>query len=114
MSEDWMSGTSEQGARQPATCQPVDLGPMPVWDLRDLYAGPQSEEVQADLKKAAAEASRIKKTYEGKLAGLAREGAPFGEAIAAYEVLSDTLGKLGAYAGLLYASDRSNSEHARF
>jgi oligoendopeptidase F len=108
-----MSGTNEQGlptAASPAT----DLGAMPVWNLADLYPGPHSEEIQADLKMAAAEAKRIKAAYEGKLAALARDGAPFGEAIAAYEALSDTLGKLGSYAGLLYASDRSNPEHARF
>ena len=109
-----MSGTNEQGVRQTAASQRADLGPMPVWDLGDLYPGPQSDAVAADLAKAAAEAKRIKETYEGKLAGLAKAGAPFGEAIAAYEALSDTLGKLGAYAGLLYASDRSNPEHARF
>ena len=109
-----MSGTNEQGVRQTAASQRADLGPMPVWDLGDLYPGPQSDAVPADLAKAAAEAKRIKETYEGKLAGLAKAGAPFGEAIAAYEALSDTLGKLGAYAGLLYASDRSNPEHARF
>ncbi|HEY1245385.1 MAG TPA: M3 family oligoendopeptidase [Hyphomicrobiaceae bacterium] len=109
-----MSGTNEQSLRQPAAPQPADLGPMPVWDLRDLYPGPQSDAVQADLKTAAAEAKGINERYEGKLAALAKEGAAFGEAIAAYEALTDTLGKLGAYAGLLYASDRSNPEHARF
>jgi oligoendopeptidase F len=109
-----MSATIEQSLRQPAAAQPADLGPMPAWDLRDLYPGPQSEAVQADLKKAAAEAKRIRERYEGKLAALANEGAALGDAIAAYEALTDTLGKLGAYAGLLYASDRSNPEHARF
>jgi oligoendopeptidase F len=87
---------------------------MPVWDLRDLYPGPQSEAVQADLNKAAAEARRFKEQYEGRLAALAKDGAPFAEAIAAYERLTETLGRLGAYAGLLYAADRSNPEHARF
>jgi oligoendopeptidase F len=109
-----MSGTSEHSLRPAAASQPTDLGPMPVWNLSDLYPAPQSEEVQADLRKAAAEAKRIKETYEGKLAAMARDGEPFAEAIADYEALSDTLGKLGSYAGLLYASDRSNAEHARF
>jgi oligoendopeptidase F len=108
-----MSATSEQSLQQPAPAKP-DLGPMPVWDLRDLYPGPQSPEIDGDLKAAAAGAKAIKERYEGKLAALAKEGAPFGEAIAAYERLNDTLGKLGSYAGLLYASDRSNPEHARF
>src|SRR5262249_36611648 len=109
-----MSATNEQSPRQTAAPQPADLGPMPVWDLRDLYPGPQSAEVAADLEKAATEAKRFKATYEGKLATLAKEGAPFGEAIAAYERLSETLGKLGSYAGLLYAADRADPEHARF
>jgi oligoendopeptidase F len=87
---------------------------MPVWDLRDLYPGPQSKEVEADLKQAAAEAKRFKERYEGKLHALAKAGAPFGEAIAAYERLSETMGKLGSYAGLLYAADRGDAEHARF
>jgi oligoendopeptidase F len=97
-----------------ATKEPTDLGPMPVWNLADLYPGPQSNEVEDDLKTAAADAKRFKETYEGKLAAMAREGAPFGEAIAAYERLSETMGKLGSYAGLLYAADRANPEHARF
>jgi oligoendopeptidase F len=87
---------------------------MPVWDLSDLYPGPQSKEVEADLKQAAAEAKRFKAGYEGKLSALAREGTPFGEAIAAYERLTETMGRLGSYAGLLYAADRANPEHARF
>jgi oligoendopeptidase F len=109
-----MSATSEQSMRQTAVSRAADLGPMPVWDLRDLYPGPQSEAVAADLEKAAAEAKRFRESYEGKLAALANEGAPFGEAIAAYERLSETLGKLGSYAGLLYAADRADPEHARF
>jgi oligoendopeptidase F len=109
-----MSATKEQTWRQPAASEATDLGPMPVWDLGDLYPAPQSNEVAADLKQAAADARRFKETYEGKLSALAKEGAPFGEAIAAYERLSETMGRLGSYAGLLYAADRANPEHARF
>ncbi|HEX5958151.1 MAG TPA: M3 family oligoendopeptidase [Hyphomicrobiaceae bacterium] len=109
-----MSAMNDQSLRPAAPPQATDLGPMPVWDLRDLYPGPASPEVQADLDNAAAEAKRIRQSYEGKLAGLARQGAPLGAAIADYECLTDTLGKLGAYAGLLYAADRTDPEHARF
>jgi oligoendopeptidase F len=90
------------------------LGDMPVWDLGDLYRAPQSEAVQADLKKAAAEAKRIKERYEGRLAAVAEDGAQFAQAISAYENLSEILGRLGAYAGLLYAGDTANPEHAKF
>jgi oligoendopeptidase F len=109
-----MSATKQQSLHQPAASEATDLGPMPVWDLGDLYPGPQSEEVAADLKRAVADAKRFKETYEGRLSALAKEGAPFGESIAAYERLSETMGRLGSYAGLLYAADRTNPEHARF
>src|SRR5512145_480175 len=89
------------------------LGQMPVWDLRDLYPAPESEAVQADLKTAAAEARRIKERYEGRLAAVAEDGAQFAEAISTYEDVSEILGRLGAYAGLLYAGDTANPEHAK-
>jgi len=104
-------------APQSAANKPVpakDLGPMPVWDLADLYPAPDSKAVQGDLEKAGAEARRIKKSYQGKLAALAGDGAALAEAIAAYESLSDTIGKLGSYAGLLYAADTSDPEKAKF
>jgi len=93
---------------------PPDLGGMPVWDLRDLYPGPRSEAVQIDLMNAASEAKRIRQLYEGRLAGLAKDGARLAEAVAAYEGVTDVIGKLGAYAALLYAADTANPEHAKF
>ena len=90
------------------------LGPMPVWNLGDLYPDPASEAVAADLQKAGAEAKAILELYQGKLAELAADGAKLAEPIVRYEALSDTLGKLGSYAGLLYAADTSNPEHAKF
>ena len=90
------------------------LGPMPVWNLGDLYPDPASEAVAADLQKAGAEAKAILDLYRGKLAELAADGAKLAQPIVRYEALSDTLGKLGSYAGLLYAADTSNPEHAKF
>ena len=90
------------------------LGPMPVWNLGDLYPAPNSQAVQADLKRAADAALAIKQRYQGKLGEVASDGARLAEAIAAYESLSDTIGRLGSYAGLLYAGDRSNAENAKF
>ena len=108
------SKSRDARAPQQGVAKPIDLGPMPVWDLADLYAGPESKAVQGDLAKAAAEARRIKQSYQGKLAALAGDGAALSEAIAAYESLSDTIGKLGSYAGLLYAADTSDPVKAKF
>src|SRR6476660_7069145 len=43
------------GARQASTAAP-DLGPMPTWNLGDLYPAPDSKEFQRDLDAAATEA----------------------------------------------------------
>jgi oligoendopeptidase F len=92
----------------------TSLGSMPVWDLGDLYPSPTSQAVKDDLAKAAAEARGIKERYQGKLVALASDGAALAQAIAGYEGLSDTIGKLGSYAGLLYAADTSDLEKAKF
>ena len=104
----------QEGSARQAPARSDDLGPMPVWNLGDLYPSTSSPAVQADLKKAATDAAGIKERFQGKLAGLVGNGALLAEAIAAYESLSDTIGKLGSYAGLLYAADTSNPENAKF
>jgi oligoendopeptidase F len=91
-----------------------DLGPVPEWDLSDLYKGIDDPAVARDLGRAAAEARRIKEVYQGKLAGLAANGAALAEAIAAYEQLSDLMGKLGSFAGLLYAANQADPARAKF
>jgi oligoendopeptidase F len=99
------SGTATRGP---------DLGPMPIWNLADLYPAPSSPEVTADLAKASAEAQAVQQRYQGKLSDLAKDGKQLAEALVRFEALSDTLGKLGSYAGLLYAADTSNPEYAKF
>ena len=85
---------------------------LPTWNLADLYAGPEAPEVERDLKDAGTKAAAFRKRYEGKLAGL--DGAGFLEAILAYEVISEILGRVGSYAQLLYSGDMSNVEYGRF
>jgi oligoendopeptidase F len=90
------------------------LGVMPEWNLSDLYTAPDAPEVARDLEAAAKEATRIRASYQGKLADVARDGAKLAEAIEAYERLADLMGKLGSYAGLLYASNQADPERAKF
>ncbi len=97
-----------------AAADAPDLGALPEWDLSDLYKSMDDPAVGTDLAKAATEAKRIKETYQGQLAGLASDGARLAEAIAAYEQLSDLMGKLGAFAGLLYAANQSDPARAKF
>ncbi len=91
-----------------------NLGPMPEWNLADLYAAIDAPEVKRDLDAAAAEATRLEATYQGKLAAIGGDGAELAKVIEAYEALSDLMGKLGSYAGLLYAADQSDPVRAKF
>jgi oligoendopeptidase F len=91
-----------------------DLGPLPEWDLSDLYRGPDAPEVARDFAAAAAEANRIRDTYQGKLDAAAQDGARLAEAVGAYERLADLMGKLGSFAGLYYAGDQSDPARAKF
>jgi oligoendopeptidase F len=106
--------TNASGGTRQAAGEAPNLGLMPVWNLGDLYPDPQSAEFARDLDKAAEEAKRIAERYKGKLAALGRDGAALAEAIKAYEALSDLMGRLGAYAGLLYAADTIDPVKAKF
>jgi oligoendopeptidase F len=92
-----------------ALAAPADL---PRWDLSDLFPGPDSPAVAtafADAERAAqAFAARLK----GKVATL--DGAQLAAAIAEYETIEETLGRLMSYAQLLFAEDATDSAIARF
>ena len=92
----------------------ADLGAMPEWNLADLYPAMDAPQIKADLAKAAAEAKRMRERYQGKLTGMGADGAGLAEAIVAYEVLSDLMGRLGSYAGLLYAGNQADPARAKF
>ena len=92
-------------------------GDLPVWNLDDLYSGPDAPELQSDLAWAADASKAFAEKYRGKLAGLAvaeKGGELIAEAVRSYEALQDTLGRVASYAGLLYATDNSNPAHAKF
>ncbi len=91
-----------------------DLGAMPEWDLTALYAAQDAPEVAADIARARADAQRIKSAYQGRLTTLAADGAKLAEAVKAYEALSDLIGRLGSYAGLLYAANTADPVRAKF
>ena len=91
-----------------------DLGQMPEWDLSDLYPGPGSQEVAADIEKARRAAADLKSRYQGKLVALGGDGKQLAEAMRAYEALSDTMGRLGSFAGLLHAANVADPEAAKF
>jgi oligoendopeptidase F len=88
------------------------LGTLPEWDLADLYAGPDSKELSADLDSTAAAAAAFSERYKGKLPEL--DGATLGAAIAEFERLDEALSRVGSYAQLVYAGDQSDPANGRF
>ena len=88
------------------------IGPLPEWDLGDLYPGPESADLARGLAAAAASAEAFETRYAGKLAGLS--GDALGAAIAEYEAIDETLGRVMSYASLRHAAAVDDAEVGRF
>jgi len=94
-----------------------DLGALPEWRLQDLYEGMDSPRFAADLERAERQAKLFAGAYRGKIADIADHpgaGERLAAAVKAYESLQDLIGRIMAYASLLYASDTSNPAIAKF
>ncbi|MGE4246828.1 MAG: M3 family oligoendopeptidase, partial [Parvibaculaceae bacterium] len=89
------------------------LGALPEWNLGDLYSGPDSTALKADLERGAGEAAVFTETWRGKLKDAAERGA-LAEAVKAYEDLSDLLGRIGSYASLYYVGDTTDPKRGKF
>lgn len=88
------------------------LGPLPEWDLTDLYPSPDGPELAADIEKARKASKAFAKRYQGKLADLT--GDRLAKAISDYEKADEVLSRIMSYASLLYAGDMSDPENGRF
>ena len=102
----------QRDPKSPAGVAAPALGALPEWDLRDLYPGRDSAELRRDLERSEAQAAAFRTRYEGKLAAL--PGAALGAAVAEYERLQETLGRIMSYASLVYAGDMEDAETGRF
>ncbi|NWG46246.1 MAG: M3 family oligoendopeptidase [Alphaproteobacteria bacterium] len=83
----------------------------PRWDLSDLYPAPDSVELADDMAALRRAARDFAQTHRGRIAELVRgQGGPvaLADAIRAYEDLDERLGRIGSYAGLLYAANTSD------
>jgi oligoendopeptidase F len=82
---------------------PAATAPLPVWDLTDLFPGQDSKELAFALDSAEADAREFAAAHAGKLAAM--PGDALAEAIAAYERIEESLGRVMSYAGLVFAQD---------
>jgi oligoendopeptidase F len=86
--------------------------PLPAWDLSDLYASSDDPKAMADLTQAEQSAKAFAQAQAGRLAGLS--GAALAAAIAEYEGIQETLGRVGSYAQLLFAEDSTDPAVGQF
>ncbi|MEI9985106.1 MAG: M3 family oligoendopeptidase [Aliidongia sp.] len=96
----------------PNTAPTEDLGALPNWNLGDLYPSPDSPALEADFVRAEEMALSFKTRNEGQVALLS--GADLAAAIGAYETMQELLGRIGSYAGLLYAGDMNDPKIGQF
>ena len=89
-----------------------DLGALPAWDLGDLYPGPDSPELETDLAGIEDDVRTFHRRHAGKVAALG--GAALGEAVAAFEAIEQTIGRILSYAQLVHAGDMADAETGRF
>jgi oligoendopeptidase F len=93
------------------------LGPLPEWNLADLYAGIDDPRVKRDLDRADADSIAFEEAYKGKLAALAQRpdaGPALAEAVKRFEALDDLLGRLTSFAGLVHAGNTVDPARAKF
>ncbi len=88
------------------------LGPLPEWDLSDLYASPDAPELQRDLDWLEEACSSFAADYEGKLAELDAQGLL--TAIQRQEKIDAVSGRIMSYAGLRYYQMTTDAERAKF
>jgi oligoendopeptidase F len=88
------------------------LGPLPEWDLADLYPGRDSAELKRAIAEAETDAAAFRARYQGKLGGLA--GGALAQAIGAFEHIEEVLGRLMSYAYLDYCTAMTDPETGRF
>jgi oligoendopeptidase F len=93
------------------------LGPLPEWNLADLYPAMDAPAVKRDLERGEAECIEFEKAYKGRLAEIAGgpdAGRVLAEAVKRYEAIEDVLGRLISYAGLLYSANTTDPAIAKF
>jgi len=88
------------------------LGDLPVWNLDDLYRGPDDPRIAADLEAAAKEAKALNARFAGKVAALDGEG--LADMLEAYERLAERLGRISSFSYLYYCTAMQESARATF
>jgi oligoendopeptidase F len=110
---------SRKSAAKPSrkTAAVPDLGPLPEWNLSDLYRSIDAPEFKRDIERAETECVAFEKAYKGRLEELAagaHPGQSLAEPVRRYEAMEDLLGRLLSYAMLVYTGNTADPNIAKF
>ncbi len=97
-------------AREPASGD--SFGPMPEWDLSDLYLSPDAPELDQDFEWLQSECAKFASDYEGRLAGLT--AAKMLEAVQRYERIQTVSGRIMSFAGLRHYQNTVDPARGKF
>ena len=89
---------------------------LPLWSLNDLYSSPEDPKIEADFEAArllVAELAQLKGAIAASRANPDRLGLVINQIVSLYEKISNILGALGSYAGLLTSTARDNPAYAK-
>ncbi|RMF37898.1 MAG: M3 family oligoendopeptidase [Alphaproteobacteria bacterium] len=89
-----------------------DLGPLPEWNLDDLYRGEDDPKLAGDLDWLGEAIRSFAADYEGRLAGL--DGAAMAGCIARYERIQQVTGRIMSFAGLRHAQNSTDPGRSKF
>jgi oligoendopeptidase F len=105
--------TTQRDRRASRTSAKAEIGPLPEWNLADLYPAMDAPQIKQDLERGEADSIAFEKDYKGRLAALAAGGGLV-EAVKRYEALEDLLGRIISYAGLVHAGDTTHPARSKF
>lgn len=104
-----MAGQMTFDSAEPAKAE--DFGNLPEWDLTDLYPGPDSAELKADIERLDTETKDFAAKYQGKLAELSP--SEMLACIKAYEEIDITAGRIMSYASLRYQQNTTETARSK-
>ena len=93
------------------------LGPLPEWNLADLYDGIDDPRIRQDLDRGDVESVAFEEAYKGKLAAMVAQphaGSALAEAVKRLETLDDLLGRLVSYASLVHSANTTDPARGKF
>ncbi len=95
----------------PAAAGGADFGPLPEWDLSDLYPAPDAPELTRDLDALERACAEFARDFEGRLLSLSP--AKMLECVERYQQIDILAGRIMSYVGLRYYQNTTDAARAK-